>query len=379
MKGTDGANGTNGTDGADGADGKSAFEVYKAISGNENKTQTDYLASLKGDAGATGAAGSNGKSAFELWLDTNSGGTQAQYEASLKGADGSDGKSAYEVWEEIPANDGKSESDYIASLKGDAGANGTNGTNAALAGAGDPNGSVTGVAGQFYVDTATGKSYSTVDGTAWLEINSDTQDLSLSDNTISLVDGGSIDLSNSTLATSVAANTTKEGSKWENDTANTYVKLRNQSDGSTAKPNASNIFLHDSGQVSINTTNKNSSLTVAGSMAFQLRIRTLAAGQIYTIQDDDYTLVITQGSSIGAIPSVSLPSAAAFPGRVIRIVNRGLLGLGLDVFSGSGDEIKGGLGSGLLNLNVLAIVANNSMTLQSSGVDWYVISSSTLN
>jgi hypothetical protein len=42
FKGLDGINGANGTNGTNGADGKNAFEVWKTISGNENKTLNDY-------------------------------------------------------------------------------------------------------------------------------------------------------------------------------------------------------------------------------------------------------------------------------------------------------------------------------------------------
>jgi len=82
-----------------GANGKSAYEVW--IDAGNTGTETQFLASLKGNNGI------NGKSAFELWLDNNSGGTQAQFEASLKGdtgaagangTNGADGDSAYKVW-----------------------------------------------------------------------------------------------------------------------------------------------------------------------------------------------------------------------------------------------------------------------------------------
>jgi hypothetical protein len=51
-----------GASGLAGADGKSAFEVWKAILGNEGKTITDYLASIKGDTGAAGTDGVGGLS-----------------------------------------------------------------------------------------------------------------------------------------------------------------------------------------------------------------------------------------------------------------------------------------------------------------------------
>src|SRR5690554_1440077 len=43
------------------------------------------------------------------------------------GPKGEDGKSAYEIWEQLPGNDGKSEQDFIDSLKGDKGDQGEDG------------------------------------------------------------------------------------------------------------------------------------------------------------------------------------------------------------------------------------------------------------
>ncbi len=184
-------------------------------------------------------------------------------------------------------------------------------------------------------------------------------------------------------AVAIALNTAKEGSKWENDNANGYVKLKNQSDGSTAKTNATNIFLHDSGQVSINTTNKNSDLTVAGSMAFQLRVQTFnSANESYTIQDDDYTVIINQLGSIilGEEGTVNLPSAAAKPGRILKIINRSILSLGLNLF-GSEKVVGGLVGSiaPLAEIDVTAVGINSIITIQSSGGKWYVIGTGTVN
>ena len=49
-----------GLQGPAGNPGKSAFEVWKATAGNENKTQAEYLASLHGPKGDTGAPGLKG-------------------------------------------------------------------------------------------------------------------------------------------------------------------------------------------------------------------------------------------------------------------------------------------------------------------------------
>lgn len=49
-----------GADGANGADGKSAFDIWKEQEGNADKTETDFLNSLKGDKGEKGDTGAQG-------------------------------------------------------------------------------------------------------------------------------------------------------------------------------------------------------------------------------------------------------------------------------------------------------------------------------
>lgn len=85
FRGTDGTNGTNGTD------GQSAYELWKTEAGNADKTEQEFLESLKG------------QSAYQLWL------TQ-------------------------PGNTGKTEEEFIESIKGERGTDGTNGRNVVIKG-----------------------------------------------------------------------------------------------------------------------------------------------------------------------------------------------------------------------------------------------------
>lgn len=81
------------------------------------------------NVGAKGVDGVNGKSAFELWQEqTNDQGEQPNknkseqdFLTSLKGERGTDGKSAYELWREKSGNENKSEEDFFKELKGDKG------------------------------------------------------------------------------------------------------------------------------------------------------------------------------------------------------------------------------------------------------------------
>ena len=57
---TPGPAGVDGANGKDGADGKSAFEIWKEQEGNADKTETDFLNSLKGEKGDKGDTGEQG-------------------------------------------------------------------------------------------------------------------------------------------------------------------------------------------------------------------------------------------------------------------------------------------------------------------------------
>ena len=97
-----------------GADGKSAFDTWKEIPGNENKSAQEFADSLKG------ADGKDGKSAFDTWKEIpgNENKSAQEFADSLKGADGKDGKSAFDTWKEIPGNENKSPKEFADSLKG---------------------------------------------------------------------------------------------------------------------------------------------------------------------------------------------------------------------------------------------------------------------
>ena len=240
-----------------------------------------------------------------MWLDSNSGGTQAQYEASLKGdtgatgAAGAAGKSAYEVWEAIAANNGKSQADYLASLKGDTGAAGA-----------------------------------------------DTQDLSLSGNTISLVNGGSVDIST---ATAVAANTAAVAS---NDT--------------------------DIAALLANFTRMNN-----------IRIEQNPSSAT-TITNDDGTVIIEQDGLIslglGATINIPAPSISNL-GNKLTIINRAGNGTVLGLAVAVNLSITGGgtIKSSLLNVaGVSTLGTNSSITIQcgqdpgDSSYYWYQIDSALL-
>lgn len=105
-----------GEKGDKGDNGLSAYEVWLSL-GNSG-TETDFIASLKGERGQRGYKGEKG--------DTGEQGLQGiQGENGKDGVDGQNGKSAYETWM-LLGNSG-TESDFIASLKGELGEQGLQG------------------------------------------------------------------------------------------------------------------------------------------------------------------------------------------------------------------------------------------------------------
>ena len=104
-----------GEKGDKGEDGKSAYEVWKAQAGNENKSVQEFADSLKGTNGKDGKSvkatvmdNSDGTHTLEV---TNSDNTKT----STKIKDGKNGKSAYEIWRDN-GNTGKTEQQFVDSL-----------------------------------------------------------------------------------------------------------------------------------------------------------------------------------------------------------------------------------------------------------------------
>lgn len=109
-----------------GADGLSAYEI--AQNNGFEGTQTEWLASLKGDRGETGLQGIQGEKGDkgdtgEQGEKGDTGDTGAK---GSKGDTGADGKSAYDVWLE-QGNSG-TETDFLNSLKGEKGDKGDTGS-----------------------------------------------------------------------------------------------------------------------------------------------------------------------------------------------------------------------------------------------------------
>ena len=109
--GAKGDKGETGATGPKGEDGKSAYDVWKDMPGNGEKTKEDYLKAIKGETGATGAKGDKG--------DTGAAGAKGEKgETGAAGKDGAAGKSAYEYWKEIKGNENKTEDDFRKALEG---------------------------------------------------------------------------------------------------------------------------------------------------------------------------------------------------------------------------------------------------------------------
>lgn len=114
FKGAKGDKGDKGETGATGA------------KGDKGETGAVGPKGDKGETGAAGPKGEEGKSAYEIWKaqDGHAGKSETEYLASLKGEagaagkDGATGKSAYEYWKEIKGNENKTEDDFRKALEG---------------------------------------------------------------------------------------------------------------------------------------------------------------------------------------------------------------------------------------------------------------------
>ena len=112
--------------GKDGENGLSAYEI--AQNNGFEGTQTEWLASLKGDKGDTGKQGVKGDKGDKG--DTGERGLQGAKgdkgntgAKGSKGDTGADGKSAYDVW--IAQGNSGTETDFLDSLKGEKGDTGS--------------------------------------------------------------------------------------------------------------------------------------------------------------------------------------------------------------------------------------------------------------
>lgn len=105
-----------GEKGDKGDNGLSAYEIWLSL-GNSG-TETDFMTSLKGERGQRGSKGEKGDKG-------DTGLTGEKGENGKDGADGHDGKSAYEIW--LSLGNSGTETDFVASLKGDKGERGEQG------------------------------------------------------------------------------------------------------------------------------------------------------------------------------------------------------------------------------------------------------------
>ena len=146
-QGIQGEKGESGAKGDTGADGKSAFEVWKGMPGNEDKTKDDFIKAITGPQGEVGAVGPQGPQGPQGPGGTGggTGGVGLQGPQGIqgpkgdkgdtgavgpKGETGKNGKSAFEVWKDIPGNGSKTKDDFIKAItgaKGDTGAAGPQG------------------------------------------------------------------------------------------------------------------------------------------------------------------------------------------------------------------------------------------------------------
>ena len=125
--GSTGPTGPTGQTGPTGPTGDSAYDAWKTLDGNEGKSETDFIASLKGAKGdaATIAIGNvtTGEPGTNAIVENSGDEHAARFNFTIP--QGPTGASAYDVWKSLSGNEEKSEQDFIDSLKGPIGPTGT--------------------------------------------------------------------------------------------------------------------------------------------------------------------------------------------------------------------------------------------------------------
>lgn len=111
-KGIEDANNRAMTPGPQGENGQSAYELWKSKSGNEEKSEEEFLTSLKGEKGDTGAQGATGAKG-----DTGEQGPQG-----AKGEKGDTGEQGPQGEKGDTGEQGPAGKDGAAGAKGDTGA-----------------------------------------------------------------------------------------------------------------------------------------------------------------------------------------------------------------------------------------------------------------
>jgi hypothetical protein len=143
------------------------------------------------------------------------------------------------------------------------------------------------------------------------------------------------------------------------------------------------IIIMEDGNVGVNTAAPNSKLQVNGSLS--MPIRTVVADGNSSITDEDFTIIADMGNSASKIMNLILPSANGRKGRIYNI-----MGINVPVSDPGASTGVIKIFSNTFNLltqfyeNSVArftsplytkVDYQNSCTLQSDGVNWYIISS----
>lgn len=123
LKGPTGELGDTGDIGSQGSSGSVAYTSWKNASvANANKSESDFLAEIKGETGSVGDGD------YEVWRKSNlqnSRKSELDYRKSLKGEQGDTGITAYDVWRTSGLeNEGATEAEYVEFLKGSKGSDG---------------------------------------------------------------------------------------------------------------------------------------------------------------------------------------------------------------------------------------------------------------
>ena len=116
----------------------------------------------------------------------------------------------------------------------------------------------------------------------------------------------------------------------------------------------------------------NSTLSVNGSVSMPILVGTV--DEDYTLTDSDYTY-LTNGTSTGSA-DVTLPSAVGREGRIYIIKSVGTSSFGnFQTLRTSNSQTIDGAATFVLFYNIFAGSGNDTVTVQSDGSNWWIISS----
>ena len=412
LDGSNGITGGNGLPGTKGLDGeiKMYIDNTTGIVYVRDANNPDQWIPLNGKDGKDGIAGAPGFAAgpgepgkdgtpgapaegVTTWIDSTTGTIYIKDTTTGEWTpiNGKDGKSAFDIWEEIPANNGKTEADYAAAIKGEPGAAGSVGPQGPAGPAGPQ-----GVPGTDAINYTAGTGI-TINGNiiaANPSAGSVTggQPLTSSTPSILSVTGGDEVLLKAASVNVIAGTNgqvlTTDGTNvvWKDAQTPTTASLTSTTPDTVLKVTGTDATLAAATVNIVPATVEGQVLTTTGTgtdakvewkapvASNVMGIKVISSDYIVTAAD--YTVI---ASHLNSDIKITLPDAASNVGRIL-VINQ------IDIESDSGAEVAVKFNTEVIYSDTVSknqIISDYyststggslKVTLQSDGANWYVIS-----